>query len=519
MELHKRFCREKNYHSLIKATYEIWMGKVSWHKKGRMKKKLLQLELALFYLTQGKFAEAHCYTKFLVSDESEQAPSINLIHGLVLYQLWYADLPEEMQIKGLDVQTSLDAHGMSSVDLCQESDKGESSNGHDAIDVEKSKGSSRCSSESSVGNEKLSPEQKNVIHRKKSGQPSHSQGFHAFQFFEDDELMGHPQIKITSLIVPSIWHLNCTFSTCSPSVIETLALNAVGLDKILLPIHLKLLVEDPVQSVLLYRKLANENYREAVKHLHLALHSTPPLLAALLPLIQLLLLGDRVHEAIMELDYSCSVLDSALPFRLKARLLQCFHRDQITLISSCYQNALVRDPTCNYSMERLIKIHKSGNYSTLRLVEMLAMHLDAVDGKCGIWEELASCFLQLQRAMPSDYEDRVSTNVEAVKDISSCYRIPRIFIDGEAVDSWMIRCRWWASRHFCKRILLSEIQSGEQMLLQFKAACAAHLYGPNFEYVSAVVNSLQQQGNAEQISYLRLHIKNSLKLAENLLAS
>ncbi|KAG0479973.1 hypothetical protein HPP92_010831 [Vanilla planifolia] len=414
MEL-ERLRREKNYHSLIKATYEIWMGKVSWHKKGRMKKKLLQLELALFYLPQGKFAEAHCYTKFLVSDESEQAPSINLIHGLVLYQLWYADLPEEMQIKGLDVQTSLDAHGMSSVDLCQESDK--------------------------------------------------------------------------------------------------------GLDKILLPIHLKLLVEDPVQSVLLYRKLANENYREAVKHLHLALHSTPPLLAALLPLIQLLLLGDRVHEAIMELDYSCSVLDSALPFRLKARLLQCFHRDQITLISSCYQNALVRDPTCNYSMERLIKIHKSGNYSTLCLVEMLAMHLDAVDGKCGIWEELASCFLQLQRAMPSDYEDHVSTNVEAVKDISSCYRIPRIFIDGEAVDSWMIRCRWWASRHFCKRILLFEIQSGEQMLLQFKAACAAHLYGPNFEYVSAVVNSLQQQGNAEQISYLRLHIKNSLKLAENLLAS
>ncbi|KAG0479976.1 hypothetical protein HPP92_010834 [Vanilla planifolia] len=37
MELRKRFCREKNYHSLIKATYEIWMGKVSWHKKGRMK--------------------------------------------------------------------------------------------------------------------------------------------------------------------------------------------------------------------------------------------------------------------------------------------------------------------------------------------------------------------------------------------------------------------------------------------------------------------------------------------------
>ncbi|KAG0479975.1 hypothetical protein HPP92_010833 [Vanilla planifolia] len=380
----------------------------------------------------------------LVSDESEQAPSINLIHGLVLYQLWYADLPEEMQIKGLDVQTSLDAHGMSSVDLCQESDKGESSNGHDAIDVEKSKGSSRCSSESSVGNEKLSTEQKNVIHRKKSGQPSHSQGFHAFQFFEDDELMGHPSDQ--------------------DNVFDSSIYLAPGLDKILLPIHLKLLVEDPVQSVLLYRKLANENYREAVKHLHLALHSTPPLLAALLPLIQLLLLGDRVHEAIMELDYSCSVLDSALPFRLKARLLQCFHRDQITLISSCYQNALVRDPTCNYSMERLIKIHKSGNYSTLRLVEMLAMHLDAVDGKCGIWEELASCFLQLQRAMPSDYEDRVSTNVEAVKDISSCYRIPRIFIDGEAVDSWMIRCRWWASRHFCKRILLFEIQSGEQML-------------------------------------------------------
>ncbi|KAL0922210.1 hypothetical protein M5K25_006180 [Dendrobium thyrsiflorum] len=493
MELQKRFCWNRNYHNLIKSTYEIWLGKLSQHKKAHAKIHLLQLELALFYLTQGKFTEAHSHTRFLVSEEFRCEPFINLIHGLILYQHWYADLPEEMQIKGFDAQTSSDAFGLTLIDGFQETEIGESSNGHDAVDIENSKASFQCSSESSVGNEKISMLGKYDAPRKNSVDAFNAQDHISHC---DEEERGLPRNQ--------------------DNFVNTSIYFAPGLDKRLLPIQLKLLTEDPIHSILFYRKLANEKYRDAVKHLRLALHSTPPLLAALLPLIQLLLLGDQVHEAFVELDKSCHELDSALPFRLKARLLQCFCSSEISTISSCYESALTRDPACNYSMERLIKMHKTGNYSVIPLVETLAKHLDAVDGKCSIWEEFASCFLELQTAMLFQREDCMSANMGVVTDNVYCNRIPTMFIEGETGDTWRLRCRWWVSRHFGRSISLSEIQAGEWMLLQFKAACAIHLYGPNFEYVTAVLNSLTQQGNASQLSYLNIHIKNPMNLRDNL---
>lgn len=60
-----------------------------------------------------------------------------------------------MQIKGFDAQTSSDAFGLTLIDDFQETEIGESSNGHDAVDIENSKASFQCSSESSVGNEKI----------------------------------------------------------------------------------------------------------------------------------------------------------------------------------------------------------------------------------------------------------------------------------------------------------------------------------------------------------------------------
>ncbi|XP_020582071.1 uncharacterized protein LOC110025762 isoform X2 [Phalaenopsis equestris] len=486
MELQKRFCRKRNYHNLIKSTYEIWMGKLSWHKKGHAKKHLLQLELALFYLSQGKIKEAYSHTRFLVTEEFGTEPYVNLIHGLILYQLWYADLPEEMQIKGFDVHLSSDALGMPMIDGFQETDIDESSNGHVAVDIENTKASFHCSSESSVGIEKIFMVGKYDALRENSVDAFNAQ-VHISQCDGEEKVL--PKLR--------------------DNFINTSIFFASELDKRLLPIHIKLLTEDPIQSILLYRKLANEKYRDAVKHLRLALHSTPPLLAALLPFIQ-------VHEAIVELDKSCHELDSALPFRLKARLLQCFCSGQISVISSCYESALTKDPACYYSIERLIKMHKTGNYSTTPLLEMLAMHLDSVDGKCSIWEEFASCFLKLQTSMLFHYEDCISTNNGAATTNKYCNRIPTIFTEGETGDTWRLRCRWWVSRHFSRSIYLSEIKAGEWMLLQFKAACAIHLYGPNFEYVTAVLSSLTQRGNASQLSYLHIHIKNPLNLKENL---
>lgn len=92
---------------------------------------------------------------------------------------------------------------------------------------------------------------------------------------------------------------------------------------------------------------------------------------------------------------------------------------------------------------------------------MLALHLDAVDAKCSIWEELATCFLKLQTAMGFHYEDCISTNIGGVTDKDYCNRIPTMFAEGVTGDTWRLRCRWWASRHFGRSIYLSEIKAGK----------------------------------------------------------
>ncbi|KAK8935850.1 hypothetical protein KSP39_PZI013513 [Platanthera zijinensis] len=481
MEIQKRFCRKGNYHNLIKSTFEIWSSKLSWYKKGNMKGRLLHLELALFYISQEKFDDAKHNTRLLVSDEVSE-PFVNLIHGLILYQLWYAELPEEMQIKGFNAHSSSDAFTTPVVDGCLETEMGESSNGHDAVDIENTKVSSQHASESSFGNNEKLKEGKSYVRRKISGDNC--------QCLKDEGgfLKNLDNFSNTSIYFAS------------------------GLDKILLPIQLKLLTEDPMQSILRYRKFVNDKYREAEKHLRLALHSTPPLLAAFLPLIQLLLLGDQVKEAFVELDKSCRNFDSTLPFRLKARFLQCFCSSEISMISICYEKALTRDPTCTYSMERLIKMHQTGSYGTTQLIEMLATHLDNVDGKSIVWEEFASCFLKLQTVML--IEDRISGNVGVATVNLHRNRIPATFAEGESRETWSLRFRWWASRHFGKSISISEIRAGECMLLQFKAACAAHLFGPNNEYVTAALSSFTQQANSKGLSYLEFHIKNAMNLRE-----
>lgn len=91
----------------------------------------------------------------LVQDrECATEPTVNLIHGLILYHLWYSSLPEDMQIKGFDIQTSSEVNHMAFNDSYEEADVLESSDDHDAVDIEDNKFSSHCASESSIGNNK-----------------------------------------------------------------------------------------------------------------------------------------------------------------------------------------------------------------------------------------------------------------------------------------------------------------------------------------------------------------------------
>ncbi|RWV92193.1 hypothetical protein GW17_00045456 [Ensete ventricosum] len=128
---------------------------------------------------------------------------------------------------------------------------------------------------------------------------------------------------------------------------------------------------------------------------------------------------------------------------------------------------------------------------------MITSHLDATDGRSSVWEEFASCFLKILTSSVADYEDRVSANGQGGSAaIISSNKIPRVFTEGQARESWKVRCRWWLTRHFGKNVYLQDMQYsklsnelyGDRKLLATKAASASHIYGPNFEYVMAYLS-------------------------------
>ncbi|GJN29159.1 hypothetical protein PR202_gb17356 [Eleusine coracana subsp. coracana] len=150
------------------------------------------------------------------------------------------------------------------------------------------------------------------------------------------------------------------------------------LDKSLLPLRLNPTTEisnDCFDSYWRYKSAPNSFYEDAEKCLRLALHSNPPVTAALLPLIQLLLLGDKLKDALNELERICNSSSTALPFRLRGRLLEYFEENEVSTISSCYEEALTRDPTCSYSIERLITMHRKGDCKLLAAKAACASHL------------------------------------------------------------------------------------------------------------------------------------------------
>ncbi|KAM0949971.1 putative TATA box-binding protein-associated factor RNA polymerase I subunit A [Dioscorea sansibarensis] len=491
MELHRQFKSTSHYQTKIRQLFEIRMDRLIWAKKSPNKKPSIQLELALFYISQGNIQEAHNITKSLVQASSVIDPKVNLIHGLILYQLWYSSLPGEMQIKGFNNQVAFDTRSAPS-NGCDETEMAESSNDHYAVYNKDSNASSRFASESSVGNGKVFPGCWSDVKKK----PLHDALPAPLFYMEGSEENSVPG-------VPEAVHrfLNMSIFFAHDK-----------LDASLLPLKLKhssIICEDFIHS---HGKSINEYYEGAVKNLQLALHSTPPLFAALLPLVQILLLGDRVGEAFNELEEFSHFRDTVLVYRIKARLLECFCSNQASLISSCYENALRRDPTCSHSLERLIKMHKIGSYSTSPLLEMISLNLDATPGNVIMWGELASCFFKLVTAMNGDYEDCNSTNERSIKDVSR-KNIPKSFEERLTRDSWKLRCRWWATHHFSRKAYMQDLQAGAWKLLASKAACASHLYGPRCEFVMHVLSSLRKEDEIDQITVLSQHMLNSMKLA------
>ncbi|KAK6132783.1 hypothetical protein DH2020_033461 [Rehmannia glutinosa] len=241
-----------------------------------------------------------------------------------------------------------------------------------------------------------------------------------------------------------------SFSNYSGDLPHASIFYSQGLPPWVLPIKLPSSHENLEDVLYMHRKLHNNHYKSALKYLRVALYSTPPVVEALHPLIQMLLLGDQVQEALDELETLSHTLDTVLQLRLKASLLEHFDSGSYVKLCTCFEDILKKDPTCSDSLARLILMHRRGDYDTQSLMEMIALHLDASYGICDTWQELASCFLRLSQCE----EDRVSTCGG-----SDQYR--------------------------------------DLKLLTYKAAAASHIYGRHFKYVLKATESIEKENDME----------------------
>ncbi|VAI72571.1 unnamed protein product [Triticum turgidum subsp. durum] len=402
---------------------------------------MVKLELALFYLSQGKIDDAHNATRVLIAkDGLQKEPTLNLIHGLISYDKWYSGLPKDMQLERFDVYNESCKISMSS-NTCGENGLQDSSDDNCSIDVDDASFPA-CSSESSINNGNID---------KKCKIPKKSRSVYPVK--ENDSVDSQVKEEVVSADFRSVFFNTSDAPTC-------------GLEQSLLPLRLKHAAgtsSDCFDSYWKYKSTPNAFYADAERCLKVALHSSPPVMAALLPLIQILLLGDKLKDALCELEKTCRSSTTALPFRLRGRLLEYFDQNQVSTISSCYEEALQRDPTCSYSVERLTEMHRKGDAS-----------------------------------------------IDAFSSLSS------VFFEQHTRESWKHRCKWWMNRHFSQNIYMSETAKGDCKLLASKASCASHMLGPGFPYVKAAKSYLSKQEAKHESGFLSSNMENSVKLLQSL---
>ncbi|KAG9446000.1 hypothetical protein H6P81_012128 [Aristolochia fimbriata] len=451
----------------IKSIYEVWMGS---YPSSMKQKYLIQLDYVLLLLTERNFEEACSTIKFLVMDPTSASdPVVNMLAGLICYQLWYLGIPKEMQLKKDDMHDSLDDHVMDPIGCCNvKSEAMDYSVDNSSPYTQEQKIHNHYVSDGWLDNRQC--ESTCIVDNPLVQHVFSGKGFYNKESSEMNEPKASPDKDEECFL---------DFSTPYP----------YGLSTSLLPIRLPQSRVDIDYRLHLREEAKNEHYINALKYLRVALYSTTPMLAALIPLVQLLLLGDQVEEALKELKKFSQNSSALLPLRLRANLLQCFGKSNIAGLSTCYEDILKKDPTCHHSLGALISMYRNGSYNMELLLEIIASHLDATFAACDIWKEFVLCLFRLQNEKSLYEDDQMSTAQQRDRGIyktvpSFCSSgIPSLFIKSEVRKPWILRCRWWSTRHFSKKIYLLEMQAGDWELLTVKAACAAHLYGPEFHYV------------------------------------
>ncbi|OMO74853.1 hypothetical protein CCACVL1_16424 [Corchorus capsularis] len=483
----------------IRDIYEIWTSRIRSKTVQVEERIAVHLEFIFFCLKNGNHGWAHQAALSLMKEHQLSShPMSNLVLGLTFCQLWCTNLPKEVTLRDSNqdyIPQLSDASGSNFSNQIVNSEGNYAAYTHNAV-------TSHNVSETSVMNDKIkTPVVDSQLRREVTVQNDVNQMNSNFL----QEV--HPLSSNENSSEDEAGFYNDSGYTCDPSVFSALE----GLESWLMPLQLPHSSENFVD---LHRKMLNGHYHDALKYLRLALHSAPPLSGALLPLVQLLLIGGQVNEALSEVEKFCNNSNVPFPFRLRASLLGCLYSNDSALLSTCFEEILKKDPTCCDSLARLVSMHQNGYYSLESLVEMIALHLEATNAESNTWREFASCFLKLHQCE----EDRLSAclngNEGEKKPIPSVYYsgLPKIFTEGKSRKAWRLRCKWWLKRHFGSRMLASEINSGALELLSYKAACASHLYGKEFDYVVKVYTHLEEQNERDLLEFLQMHMENSIRL-------
>ncbi|KAK6229355.1 hypothetical protein SCA6_018306 [Theobroma cacao] len=488
----------------IRDIYEIWMSRIR-SKTAQVEEQIaVHLEFIIFCLTHGNLGWAHQAALSLMKERHLSSNSMsNLVMGLTFCQLWYSDLTDEVKLRDSNQdytpQLQSDTSGSKFSNQIVNSEGNNAAYTHDAV-------TSQYDSETSVMNDKrITPVAISKLHSEVPVQNDVNWPLANLQ----EEVQPLASYRNSSENEAGLY--NDSGYTCDPSVFSALE----SLESWLMPLKLPHSSEN---FVYLHRQILNNHYNDAVKYLQLALHSTPHLSAALLPLVQLLLIGGQVNEALSEVEKFCNNSRVPFPFRLRASLLECFYSNDSVMLSTCFEKTLKKDPTCCHSLARLVSMHQNGDYSLESLVEMIALHLEATNPESNTWREFASCFLKLYQ----HEEDQLSVCLngnegEQIPKLSVNYnKMPKFFTEGKSTKVWRLRCKCWLKRHFAKKMLASEIASGLSELLTYKAACASHLYGQEFDYVVKVYSHLEEQNDRDLLRFLKRHIENSIRLNANI---
>ncbi|KAF3664204.1 hypothetical protein T459_23844 [Capsicum annuum] len=213
----------------------------------------VQLEFILFCLKCGNTQDAHQGALCLMQERGfDSEPVSNLVVGLAFYQLWYSTIPKELRLQEVD-----------RFDSAEQSETFEdrivmsvlNSDRHDAVEGQEANSPFHSDSDTSVRNDK--------------------------------EILG---VDVSSSMDQS-----------GDVPYHSIFYNR-GLPLWLLPLQLPSSNENLEDDLNMHRTLRNDHYRNAIKYLRHALYSSPPVLEAFHPLIQVLLLGDQVKEALDEVE-------------------------------------------------------------------------------------------------------------------------------------------------------------------------------------------------------------------------